>query len=144
MARPDTVLYLKQNTIHDTEPVSLSVLPSHIIFIIPNLVNQSGLGSILDTVSKDTEDTAHSCILAVSKIHFQPTFINGICTLISKRYRSYSLSCICICMTHFKSIFPNPAISPFRPAQSALHLALAVGTDRCGHLLYAADQHALL
>ena len=23
-------------------------------------------------------DTAHSCILSVSKIHFQPTFINGI------------------------------------------------------------------
>ena len=38
-----------------------------------------GLGSILDTVSKDTEDTAHSCILSVSKIHFQTTFINGIC-----------------------------------------------------------------
>ena len=38
-----------------------------------------GLGSILDKVSKDTEDTAHSCILSVSKIHFQPTFINGIC-----------------------------------------------------------------
>ena len=37
------------------------------------------LGSILDTVSKDTEDTAHSCILSVSKILFQPTFISGIC-----------------------------------------------------------------
>ena len=37
------------------------------------------LGSILDTVSKDTEDTAHSCILSASKIHFYPTFINGIC-----------------------------------------------------------------
>ena len=39
----------------------------------------SGLGDILDTVSKDTEDTAHSCILSVSKIHFHPTFIHGIC-----------------------------------------------------------------
>ena len=39
----------------------------------------SGLGDILDTVSKDTEDTAHSCILSVSKIHFHPTFINDIC-----------------------------------------------------------------
>ena len=29
-----------------------------------------GSGSILDTVSKDTEDTAHSCILSLSKIHF--------------------------------------------------------------------------
>ena len=38
-----------------------------------------GLGSILDTVSKDTEDTALSSILSVSQIHFQATFINGIC-----------------------------------------------------------------
>ena len=30
----------------------------------------AGLGSILDTESKDAEDTAHSCILSVSKIHF--------------------------------------------------------------------------
>ena len=36
---------------------------------------QVGLGSILDTVSKNTEDTAHSCILSVSKIHFQPTLL---------------------------------------------------------------------
>ena len=43
------------------------------------LQQTAGLGSILDTVSKHTEDTAHSCILSVSKIHFQPTFINGIC-----------------------------------------------------------------
>ena len=41
-------------------------------------VLHAGLGSILATVSKDT-DTAHSCILSVSKIHFQPTFLNGIC-----------------------------------------------------------------
>ena len=33
---------------------------------------------ISDKVSKDTEDTAHSCILSVSKIHFQSTFINGV------------------------------------------------------------------
>ena len=39
----------------------------------------AGLGSILDTVSKDTEDTAQSRILSVSKIHFQQTFINGSC-----------------------------------------------------------------
>ena len=45
-------------------------MPSHKI---------AGLGSILDTVSEDTEDTAHSSILSVSWIHFQPTFINGIC-----------------------------------------------------------------
>ena len=32
-------------------------------------VHPSGLGSILDTVSKDTEDADHSCILSVSKIH---------------------------------------------------------------------------
>ena len=34
---PDTVSYRKQNTIHDTEPVSLSVSPSRIFFIVPNL-----------------------------------------------------------------------------------------------------------
>ena len=34
----------------------------------------AGLGSILDT-----EDTVHSCIVSVSKIHFDPAFINGIC-----------------------------------------------------------------
>ena len=43
------------------------------------VVSGLGMGSILDTVLKDTEDTAHSCILSVSNIHFQPTFINGIC-----------------------------------------------------------------
>ena len=39
----------------------------------------TGLGGILNTVSEDTEDTAHSCILSVSKMHFQPPFIYGIC-----------------------------------------------------------------
>ena len=34
-------------------------------------VHQPGLGSILDTVSKDTEDTALASILSVSWIHFQ-------------------------------------------------------------------------
>ena len=38
-----------------------------------------GLGNILDTISEDTEDTAHSCMLSVSKVHFHPPFINGIC-----------------------------------------------------------------
>ena len=33
-------------------------------------LNIAGLGSILDTVSKDTEDTAHSCILSVSRYIF--------------------------------------------------------------------------
>ena len=49
--------------------------------LVDNVVHApvQGWGSILDTVSKDTEDTAHSCILSVSKKHFQPTFINGIC-----------------------------------------------------------------
>ena len=34
----------------------------------------AGLVSILDTVSEDTEDTALSCILSVSKIHFSQLF----------------------------------------------------------------------
>ena len=39
----------------------------------------TGLGSILDIVSKDTEDTALFSILSVSKIHFLPICVNGIC-----------------------------------------------------------------
>ena len=46
--------------------------------LMPFFGTLPGLGSVLDTVSKDTEDTAHSCILSVSKIHFQPTCFNGI------------------------------------------------------------------
>ena len=37
MARPDTVLYLKQNTIHDTEPVSLSASSSRYFCIASNI-----------------------------------------------------------------------------------------------------------
>ena len=47
---------------------------------IPRYERHTGLGSILGTVSKDTEDTALSSILSVSYIHFQTTFINGICS----------------------------------------------------------------
>ena len=46
-----------------------------------------GLGNILDTVLKVTEDRAHFRILSVSKIHFQPTCINGNCIEVYKRYR---------------------------------------------------------
>ena len=45
-----------------------------LVFHSPTIWQLSGLGSILDT-----DDTASSCILSVSKIHFQRTFSNGIC-----------------------------------------------------------------
>ena len=38
-----------------------------------------GWGAPLDTVSEDTEDTAHPSISSVYKIHFQLTCVNGIC-----------------------------------------------------------------
>ena len=39
----DFVSYRKQNTIHDTEPVSLSVWPSRIFFTVPNLASKDPL-----------------------------------------------------------------------------------------------------
>ena len=51
--------------------LSSSSLPTSPLLGVWNLC--SGLGSIVDTVSKDTEDTAHSCILSV---YFQTTFSN--------------------------------------------------------------------
>ena len=39
--------------------------------VTQSCILKPGLGSILDTVSKDTEDTALSSILSVSLTHFQ-------------------------------------------------------------------------
>ena len=44
----------------------------------------TGLGSIFNTVSQDTEDTAQSCILFFSWIHFQASLLSEKVSQVSK------------------------------------------------------------
>ena len=57
------------------ERVKILKVSGHCYSLCRKSVNLLGLGSILDTVSKDTEDAAHSCIFILSEIHFQAFLI---------------------------------------------------------------------